>query len=404
MATTPTRIILKHSFSSGESPNVDSLRDGEIAFNAADQKIFFLNENGDLVTNNLNITSEVAGEVNEYLDTIAIITDITVDSDGNVSKVKSDSSTEVIGNVKGDPGVGVAIAGVVDYGDDLPVSYSSPNPLADELQKEGTCFIVKIGPGSLSDSPGDEFASGTPHLFAYKGPDNSPEEWDDLGAIAGVVGPQGSTGLTGPTGPAGSQGATGPTGPTGPTGVGLAGPIGPTGAQGVQGATGAAGAISVRPYVYSLDMPVSDFKSSANVVDPLEVNETAFFMGVNTAMTFRKAEIDIPAWAVVASDQGDPEFAITVGDPDDSPTAVTLTTVTVDGNPTTPLAHDTGSHRGQIYTGASSAVSVAVAAGDGINIKVIQNGHPSNDPSGTSGLDSVSGFLRIRLYFDSADY
>ena len=94
-----------------------------------------------MVTNNLDITSEVAGEVNEYLDAIAIITDITVDSDGNISKVKSDSSTEVIGNVKGDPGVGVAIAGIVDYGDDLPVSYSSP-ALATELQKEGTCFIV----------------------------------------------------------------------------------------------------------------------------------------------------------------------------------------------------------------------------------------------------------------------
>ncbi len=395
MATTPTRIILKHSFSSGESPNVDSLRDGEIAFNAADQKIFFLNENGDLVTNNLNITSEVAGEVNEYLDTIAIITDITVDSDGNVSKVKSDSSTEVIGNVKGDPGVGVAIAGVVDYGDDLPVSYSSPNPLADELQKEGTCFIVKIGPGSLSDSPGDEFASGTPHLFAYKGPDNSPEEWDDLGAIAGVVGPQGSTGLTGPTGPAGSQGATGPTGPTGPTGVGLAGPIGPTGAQGVQGATGAAGAISVRPYVYSLDIPVDDFKSSANVVDPLEVNEIAFLMGVNTAMTFRKAEIDIPRWDLL--DQGDPVFAILAG-------SATLTSVTVDGTPTTDLDHDTSSHYGQFYTGASAVVSTSVSAGDGISIKVTNNGHAEGEESGYNGFDSVSGFVRIRLYFDAADY
>jgi len=401
MATTPTRIILKHSFSSGETPNVDSLRDGEIAFNAADQKIFFLNENGELVTNNLDITSEVAGEVNEYLDAIAIITDITVDSDGNISKVKSDSSTEVIGNVKGDPGVGVAIAGIVDYGDELPVSYSSPE-LAPELQKEGTCFIVKIGPGSLSDSPGDEFSSGTPHLFAYKGPDNSPEEWDDLGAIAGVVGPQGSTGLTGPTGPAGSQGATGPTGPTGPTGVGLAGPIGPTGATGVQGATGAAGAISVRPYVYSLDIPVSDFKSSANVTDPLEVNETAFLMGVNTAMTFRKAEIDIPQWDVLS--QGNPVFAITAGDPTDSPTAVTLTSVTVNGSSSGELDHDTTSYQGQFFSGKSSAVSVAVDAGEGINIKVTHNGHAEGEESGYNGFDSVSGFLRVRLYFDAADY
>ena len=404
MATTPTRIILKHSFNAGETPDPDTLRSGEIAINATDQTIFFLDEDGDLISNDLDASSAVAAEVDTYLDTIAIITDLEVDSDGNVSIVKSDSTTEVIGNIKGDPGAGVRVAGIVDYGDELPLSYSSPE-LATELQTEGTCFIVKIGPGSLSDSPGDEFASGTPHLFAYSGPDASPEEWEDLGAIAGVVGPQGDTGATGPAGATGATGATGAAGPTGPRGPrGVAGPQGDTGPAGPTGAQGPAGSISVRPHVYTLDVPVDDFAESAGVSDPLEVNDIAFLMGVNSAMTFRKAEIDIPAWAPDPIDQGDPQFAITVGDPDDSPTAVTLTTVTVDGNPSTPLAHDTGSHQGQFYTGASSVVSVAVAAGDGINIKVIQNGHPSNEESGYDGYDSVSGFLRVRLYFDAADY
>lgn len=363
MATTPTRIILKHSFNAGESPDPATLRSGEIAINATDQKIFFLDEDGNLVSTDLDVDTAVASEVDSYLDTIAIITDLDVDNEGNVSLIKSDSSTEVIGNIKGDPGVGVAIGGIVDYGDELPLSYSSPE-LAAELQKEGTCFIVKLGPGSASDSP-SEFASGTPHLFAYLGPDNSPEEWDDLGAIAGVVGPQGDTGATGPTGPQG--------------------PVGP---------------ISVRSHVYTIDVPVSDFAQYPNVSDALEQDDIAFLMGVNSDMTFRKVEIDIPEWD--SDNQGTPVFDITAGDPEDSPTATVLARVSVG----TALKHTQRTHLKQFQSGASTPVSVPVSAGDGINILVIQNGHQagSGAESGYEGNDSVNTFLRVRLYFDAADY
>jgi len=400
MATTPTRIILKHSFNAGESPDPATLRSGEIAINATDQKIFFLDEDGNLVSTDLDVDTAVAAEVDSYLDTIAIITDLDVDNEGNVSLVKSDSTTEVIGNIKGDPGVGVAIGGIVDYGDELPLSYSSPE-LAAELQKEGTCFIVKLGPTNASDSPA-EFASGTPHLFAYLGPDNSPEEWDDLGAIAGVVGPQGDTGATGPTGPQGPTGPTGATGPTGPTGPrGVAGPQGDTGATGPTGPQGPAGPISVRPHVYTMDIPTSDFAQYADTYQyGLEQDDIAFLMGVNSDMTFRKAEIDIPEWD--SSNQGTPVFDITAGDPDDSPTHTVLARVSIG----TGLEHTTRTHLGQFYSGASTPVSVSVSAGDGINILVIQNGHQGGGgfEDGDEGNNSVNTFLRVRLYFDSADY
>ena len=399
MATTPSRIILKHSFVSGESPDPDTLRSGEIAINATDQKIFFLDEDGNLVSTDLDVDTAVASEVDSYLDTIAIITDLDVDNEGNVSLVRSNSTTEVIGNIKGDAGEGVAIGGIVDYGDELPLSYSSPE-LAAELQKEGTCFIVKLGPGSASDSP-SEFASGTPHLFAYLGPDNSPEEWDDLGAIAGVVGPQGDTGATGPTGPQGPTGPTGATGPTGPTGPrGVAGPQGDTGPTGATGPQGPVGPISVRPYVYTIDVPVSDFAQFPDVSDALEQDDIAFLMGVNSDMTFRKVEIDIPEWD--SGNQGTPVFDITAGDPEDSPTATVLARVSVG----TALKHTQRTHLKQFQSGASTPVSVPVSAGDGINILVIQNGHQagSGAESGYEGNDSVNTFLRVRLYFDAADY
>ena len=106
MATTPTRIILKHSFSSGETPDADSLRSGEIAINAADQRIFFLNEDGVLVTNDLDVSTSVATEVTDYFAGVGIITNISVDSTGDLSAVYSDGTTAIIGNIKGDIGQG----------------------------------------------------------------------------------------------------------------------------------------------------------------------------------------------------------------------------------------------------------------------------------------------------------
>jgi len=117
-------------------------------------------------------------------------------------------------------------------------------------------------------------------------------------------------------------------------------------------------------------------------------------------MTFRKAEIDIPEWD--SSNQGTPVFDITAGDPDDSPTHTVLARVSIG----TGLEHTTRTHLGQFYSGASTPVSVSVSAGDGINILVIQNGHQggSGFENGDEGNNSVNTFLRVRLYFDSADY
>ena len=102
------------------------LRSGEIAINATDKKIFYLDEDGALVTNNLDVSGTIATQVSDYFSGIGIITDISVDSDGNLSAIYSDSTTEVIGNIKGDIGQGVQVSGIVDYGNDLPLSDSSP--------------------------------------------------------------------------------------------------------------------------------------------------------------------------------------------------------------------------------------------------------------------------------------
>ena len=395
MATTPTRIILKHSFSSGETPDTDSLRAGEIAINAADQKIFFLDEDGVLVTNDLDLSTTVADQVSDYFAGVGIITDIDVDTDGNLSAIYSDGTTEIIGNVKGDIGRGVQVSGIVDYGDDLPLSTSSPE-LDPVLQREGTCFIVKLGPGSSSDSP-PGFASGTPHLFVYNGPDYSPESWDDLGAIAGVTGPTGATGPTGPTGPAGSTGATGPAGSTGATGPrGLSGPQGDVGPAGPTGPTGPSGGLSVRPYVYTYDLTVEDFTNSGGDAATLEIDDHAFVMTANTAMTFRRAEIDIPEWDTL---QGNPEFKVLAGaDP-----GTELGTVT-GFNSTVPQAYDGSDPSPEYYTGSSSNVSVSVSSGDGIVLKCTDNGHASGEESGYDGQSSVTDFIRVRLYFDAADF
>lgn len=398
MAITPTRFILKHSFSPGETPDADSLRSGEIAINIPDQKIFFLDESGTVVANDLDVTDLVVERITEYFNDIGIITDISVDELGILTAVYSDSSTEIIGNVKGDIGRGVQVSGIVDYADDLPTSVSDP-VLDPVLQREGTCFIVKIGPGSAEDSP-DEFASGTPHLYAYNGPDYSPESWDDLGAIAGVAGPTGSTGPTGPTGTAGGTGATGPTGPTGPSGDrGLVGPVGATGVAGPSGPTGPAGGLDYHPYVYTYDITIADFANTGGDSAALEVGDHAFIMTANLGeMYFRRAEIDIPEWDAAA--QGNPQFKILAG----AEPGTELGTVTVTGNSEVPQAYEGANPNPSYYTGSTGIVAVGVTPGDGIVIECTNNGHTSGEESGYDGYSSVTDFIRVRLYFDVPDY
>jgi hypothetical protein len=393
MATTPTRIILKHSFSPGETPDADSLRSGEIAINAADQRIFFLDEDGVLVTNDLDVSTSVATQVSDYFAGVGIITDIDVDSDGNLSAIFSDGTTEIIGNIKGDIGQGVQVSGIVDYGNDLPLSTSSP-ALDPVLQREGTCFIVKIG---ATDAGGGPFASGTPHLFVYNGPDYSPESWDDLGAIAGVTGATGPAGPTGATGAAGSAGAAGPTGATGPQGPrGLIGPQGDVGPAGPTGPTGPTGGLSVRPYVYTYDIPVEDFTNSGGGSATLEIDDHTFVMTANMAMTFRRAEIDLPLWDTL---QGTPEFKVLAGaNPGTEIGTVTGFLSTV------PQAFEGSDPQPPFYTGTSSNVSVSVTAGDGIVLKCTDNGHAYGEESGYAGYNSVGDFVRVRLYFDAPDF
>ena len=396
MALTPTRFILKHSFSSGETPDADSLRAGEIAINIADQKIFFLDEAGTVVTNELDVNDAVATQINEYFNDVGIITDITVDSLGNLTAIYSDSSSEVVGNVKGDIGSGVQVSGIVDYADDLPTSVSDP-VLDPVLQREGTCFIVKLGPGSALDSP-SEFASGTPHLYVYNGPDYSPESWDDLGAIAGVAGPTGDTGPTGPTGTAGGTGATGPTGPTGPSGTrGFIGPVGATGVAGPSGPTGAAGGLEVRPYCYTYDIAISDFANSGGDSAALEVGDHAFIMTAGmSGMTFRRAEIDIPEWEVTYRD--DPQFKVLAGD--DPGTTLGTVSVLAESGDEILQAYEGNAPNPKYYSGTSGTVSVGVTAYDGIVLECIANGHYLGEESGYDGRSSVTDFIRVRLYFD----
>ncbi len=395
MATTPTRIILKHSFSSGETPDADSLRSGEIAINAADQRIFFLNEDGVLVTNDLDVSTSVATEVTDYFAGVGIITNISVDSTGDLSAVYSDGTTAIIGNIKGDIGQGVQVSGIVDYGNDLPLSTSSP-ALDPVLQREGTCFIVKIG---ATDAGGGAFASGTPHLFVYNGPDYSPESWDDLGDIAGVTGATGPAGPTGATGAAGSAGAAGPTGATGPQGPrGLIGPQGDVGPEGPTGATGPAGGLSTRPYVYCYDIPVEDFAGGTN----LEVGDVAYVMTLNmSGMTFRRAEIDLPRWDT--SNQQEPQFKINVESAAGSSTNLTTVNFADAGFPVTP-AHPSGSVQTPFFTGTSSNVSVGVIQHTAIVIECTDNGQFLGEESGYDGYESVTDFVRLRLYFDVSDF
>jgi len=392
MAITPTRFILKHSFSSGETPDADSLRSGEIAINIPDQKIFFLDEAGTVVASDLDATDLVVERITEYFSDISIITDISVDELGILTAVYSDSTTEIIGNVKGDIGRGVQVSGVVDYADDLPTSVSDP-VLDPVLQREGTCFIVKLGPGSSSDSPSG-FASGTPHLYVYNGPDYSPESWDDLGAIAGVPGPTGDTGPTGPTGTTGSTGLRG-----------FIGPVGATGPAGPVGGSGASGGLSVRSYVYTYDITIADFGLA--VGSGLEVGRTAFVMTVNmTGMTFRRAEIDIPEWETDGPGQpvqADAEFDILAGSTPDL-----IGTVTVDGSsPVYRIDMRGGNNTNpdpDYYTGSSGDVSEAVYSGDGIVLECMNNGQVSGEESGYEGRSAVTDFIRVRLYFDADDF
>tara|TARA_R100001510_G_C7656664_1_gene216932 strand:+ start:2132 stop:3136 length:1005 start_codon:yes stop_codon:yes gene_type:complete len=155
--------------------------------------------------------------------------------------------------------------------------------------------------------------------------------------------------------------------------------------------------INVRPYVYTYEITVSDFTNSGGSAATIEVNDHAFVMTANTAMTFRRAEIDIPQWDI--SSQGNPEFKVLAGaDP-----GTELGTVTGFSS-AVPQAYDGADPEPAFYTGSSSNVSASVTAGDGIVLKCTDNGHALSGESGYGGFESVTDFIRVRLYFDLADF
>ena len=154
--------------------------------------------------------------------------------------------------------------------------------------------------------------------------------------------------------------------------------------------------INVRPYVYTHEITISDFDSSGSRTT-LEVDDHAFVMTANTAMTFRRAEIDIPEWD--SELQGTPEFKVLSGaDPGTELGTVTGFNSKVD------QAHDGADPSPEYYTGSTSNVSVSVSAGDGIVLKCTDNGQGYGEESGYGGYSSVSDFIRVRLYFDLADF
>jgi hypothetical protein len=119
-------------------------------------------------------------------------------------------------------------------------------------------------------------------------------------------------------------------------------------------------------------------------------------MTANMAMTFRRAEIDLPLWDTL---QGTPEFKVLAGaNPGTEIGTVTGFLSTV------PQAFEGSDPQPPFYTGTSSNVSVSVTAGDGIVLKCTDNGHAYGEESGYAGYNSVGDFVRVRLYFDAPDF
>ena len=207
MAITPTKIILKHSFNTGAEPDVNSLVNGEIAFNAVDSTLFWKGKSGDLVTKNLNITDDVSAVIaDEYSD--FLISDINLVADDLVVTYYGENEKN-LGNVRGATGVGISPVFVYDYADELPNGLSDP-PLAANLQKTGVTCAVLLG-AVTGDTPW-----ANTHIYVFKADDITGGSWTDLGELIGATGPQGLVGDTGPNGTDGIQGAIGATGVAGP--------------------------------------------------------------------------------------------------------------------------------------------------------------------------------------------
>lgn len=282
MASTPTRIILKHSLESGTVPDIETLFYGELALNVADHKLFYRARNSNNILDDTlkEVEIDPIPTVQSFLDSLddpLYISAIEVNEDNDLVVSYVNAPDENLGNVTGATGAtgaGFIIQGAVDYADQLPRRTTSP-PLNELLQVNGTIYAVTKG-SALNCNDYDKT-----HIFVYDfgHPEyETSDTWTNLGEVAGMpgiqgeggdvgpkgekgdtgvrgepgpmglpglIGPRGATGIVGPLGPVGPIGPKGPKGPTGPRGyrgeIGTAGPTGLTGSTGLTGATGNVG-------------------------------------------------------------------------------------------------------------------------------------------------------------------
>ena len=249
MPINPTKIILKHSFDSGSVPDKIILSAGEIALNAADRKIFFLDADGEVDVFHTDLGAEVAQFASTTIQDASF--ENVPGDERNLIITYNDLSEDNLGNIRGATGVGLNLVLTYDYASELPTSGSDP-VIPAYLQVSGTAAGV-----SIANFDGDTLYSST-HVWVYN---QISDDWTDLGELqgadgtngidgsTGITGAQGSSGATGQTGLTGVVGSTGITGVTGATGIqgppdgatGIQGPIGPLGATGIIGPVGATG-------------------------------------------------------------------------------------------------------------------------------------------------------------------
>jgi hypothetical protein len=174
----PSRIILNHSYEEGEEPNAESLLPGEIALNAHDDVLFYLNSDGDQVKripiglDNLNISSILLQQFGENLLENAII-----NSDGDLILTYKSGNPVNLGNIKGPRGTGIQIDGTVEYQSQLPTG----NNLSPILNKSGTTYVVTKG-----TSPGNDYTvdPGVARIFIYDKPSTT---WNAAGKLSNTL-------------------------------------------------------------------------------------------------------------------------------------------------------------------------------------------------------------------------
>lgn len=175
---TPSRIILNHSYEEGESPDPESLVPGEIALNAEDDVLFYLDNTGNAVKripiglDNLDISSILLDEFGENL-----LEDARVNPNGDLILTYKSGDITNLGNIKGPRGTGIQFDGTVEYESQLPIG----NDLPPILNKSGTTYVVTRG-----ESPGSDYVvdPGVARIFIYNKPDN---EWMPAGKLSNTV-------------------------------------------------------------------------------------------------------------------------------------------------------------------------------------------------------------------------